>query len=82
MDLISAIKSGRRIKRKDWLCFYHTKDLDYSFPDILAEDWEVGEEKIEVTKYELEEAWNNSFENSVIERTEFEAFCKELGFKD
>lgn len=47
MDIITAIKSGKRYKRKADRWFYTLEDVDSE--DILADDWEVeGEEKEEI----------------------------------
>ena len=67
MDLISAVKSGKRFKRKQILC-WTSSALTVDREDILADDWEIEEEKITITKEEfkraclsgwgIEESWN------------------------
>ena len=59
MNIIEAVKTGKKVKRKDRekycppakICFDGEHRL--SQEDILAEDWEVVEEKITLTRSEL-----------------------------
>ena len=59
MDLITAIKSGRRIKRKsdlwdDYKTVDEAGDIYRFHPDnILADDWETEEHKVEITESEF-----------------------------
>jgi len=57
--LISALKTGRRIRRKDWGADsqYHSFDGNDNFlySNVLADDWEVEEEKITITKSQFME---------------------------
>lgn len=107
MNIIEAIKSGKKFKRpcfpwQNWLyipalskiihrvdgAHYHC-DID----DILADDWEIEEEKITITRSQLEEAWNKLFNtplptqdnpNNTIQSLYREAFpllADRLGFK-
>jgi hypothetical protein len=53
MDIISAIKSGKRYKRafihKDW---YNASEkyLSFTKESLMATDWEIEEERIEITE--------------------------------
>lgn len=63
--------------------------------DLLSEDWETDEEKISITKSQLEDAWAKSWNNMAkqfldgihfssplaADTIRMEIFIKELGFK-
>ena len=60
MNLIEAIKSGKRFRRMCWppKCKYHDPLMDGSaYPfirqEFLSEDWEIEEKKIEITHASL-----------------------------
>jgi hypothetical protein len=54
MTLQEAIRSGKPFKRKDWLIYYQPGAQVFLDAElILATDWEVEEEKLVVTEYEL-----------------------------
>lgn len=40
MNIVDAAKSGRKIRRKGWVCFYD-KPQGLERDDYLADDWEV-----------------------------------------
>ena len=61
MNIIEAIKSGRRFKRKDDIIWYSDKNLWIHYSDVLAEDWEIEpepepEEKIELSWKQIKAA--------------------------
>ncbi len=70
MNLIEAVKSGKRFRRKDhwgWVDL-ETVVIGIAKSDILATDWEIEERKIEITESELEAALEASgFKGMVIE---------------
>jgi len=96
MTLIEAVKFGRRFKR-DESSGWHGRDKEYpvaylSKEDILADDWKLEpeqEQKIELTKNEIDEAWCETFgafhdafpTGRILMHGDFEKFCQELGFK-
>lgn len=105
MTLQEAIKSGKRFKRlcetpRSWRTTgrygiqYSTERIDIvlSTDDILAEDWEVEEKKIEITKSQLLKAIDvllhkatfiHSYGNSTTSIANFKAELADwLGFKD
>lgn len=64
MNLIEAVKSGRPFKRRSYNCFIVSRTdsmgpLELSRQDILADDWEVEEEKKEFTRTRIYEAVRN-----------------------
>lgn len=69
MNIIEAIKSGKRFRRKTYDIWWDAVIKSYASQtatfnlmpaDLIAEDWEIEEEKIEVTKTQLYEAYMNS----------------------
>jgi hypothetical protein len=88
MNLIEAVRSGKPFKRKIWNnpSFYPSFELavnELSSSDILADDWEIQEEKIEITRKQLRLAYNKVFSSvSGIETVCFKQLARELGFKN
>jgi hypothetical protein len=69
MNIIEAIKSGKNFRRpgvKGWLyvdvfkCSF--KQIDWE--SLIADDWEVEEKPVTITKEEFEKAWKSAIENS------------------
>lgn len=58
MNIIEAIKSGKRFKRKIWNRKFHSaNDLPTLLSeDIVADDWVIEEQKIELSWNEIEKA--------------------------
>ena len=94
MTIIEAIKSGKRFRRtseKGWLEYYDGKihlkgevlgcdNLSLCATDILADDWEVEEQKVEINRLALCSAWVRAHCGS-LNCDQFEGFARELGFK-
>ena len=95
MTLIEAIKSGRHFRRP---CFAHNwmgyslkdqvmkrADGQEYCPckeDILADDWEIEEKKVEITLSALRETWDRCFRHAKSDETyEFQMLAKELGLE-
>lgn len=65
MNIIDAIKSGKRYKRKAYREWYRPasptstcySSLQYSDEDILADDWEVEPTPIVITREQFEATW-------------------------
>lgn len=94
MTIIEAVKSGKRFSRRGWRFFDPSMPswqyVEFTPEDILAEDWEVLEEKITVTKAQLEKAWTHvsvSWSGNIYLDVKdvllhgFNSLAKELGFK-
>lgn len=91
MTLKEALESGKNFKRRidAYYCIpFHDKNQHRSFStnDIIADDWEIEEEKIEVTK-ELAIAVFDKLLIQVYNTPEYylsdrNEFLKQLGFKD
>ena len=72
MNIIDAIKSGKRYKRKAYREWYRPasptstcySSLQYSDEDILADDWEVEENKATITEEQLRQAWIKAHNNA------------------
>lgn len=93
MNIISAIKSGKRFTHPNrsilessevihvdrWIrsnqdCYSFTRE------EILSEEWIIEEEKIEITRSQLSDAWIKSVWRDD-KKGSFELFLMELGFK-
>lgn len=63
MNIIEAIKSGKRFRRKGqprYLELFHDIDLCLSAVDITADDWEVENVPVTITKEEFLKAWDRA----------------------
>lgn len=60
MTIIEAIKSGRPFRRKgdgSWYCDHDRSDCAmFRVPDILADDWEIQEPAVTITRSQFNEA--------------------------
>lgn len=92
MNLIEALRSGKKFKRSHWQiwhqCDAHYCNDTYKREEVLAEDYEIQkEEKIEISRAQFEvafkatanhlEAWGITASN-----TFQEILSKNLGFKE
>lgn len=62
MNIIEAIKSGRRFRRRGqprYLELFHDIDLCLSAVDITADDWEV-EKQSTINAVDFDRAWNRA----------------------
>ena len=83
MNIIEAIKSGKRFRRRGeslrnseesaYGCLYSGigfggttsgRGILFSQEDILADDWEIEEKKVEVTYKMIQEAWSRAASGS------------------
>ena len=61
MNIIEAIKSGKPYRRKnDSQRFIPGDEYDFAYSEVLADDWEVEEKSVTITREQLEEAWLKS----------------------
>jgi len=61
MNLIEAIKSGKPFRRKGWGYYLNSRDGgSLEFDSILATDWEIQEQKIELTWRQVQDALHAS----------------------
>ncbi len=81
MNIIEALKSKKRFRRATDVIYSdissHHIEHDYirlSITDLLAEDWEIEEEKVSISARQLKDALTK-FES-------LDRICKELGFKE
>jgi hypothetical protein len=59
MNLLEAIKSGKRFKRPHWDIYYSSQmeeELQLSIEELLAEDWEVELKKVTITEEDFNKA--------------------------
>jgi hypothetical protein len=68
MNLIEAIKSGRRFRRKSQpnQGYWYQKGTGATFyeDDILADDWKVEQLPVTITKEEFLKAWDKAVANN------------------
>lgn len=87
MNIIEAIKSGKRFRRRGqprYLELFHDIDLCLSAVDITADDWEVEEPKVMITREQLFKAyWNTLHTVAYLDNhrriDHIDAIAKELG---
>lgn len=80
MNIIDAIKSGKPFRRPGVPTINVSNALishNFYKQDLLADNWEIEEEKITITKKELDSACNQ-----VLDYYDFELLAKYLGFKE
>jgi hypothetical protein len=93
LNIIEAINSGKRIKRKGWPEFQHYENhyqaRHTGWEDIVAQDWEIEEPAISVTRSQVIEAWVRALKTWGARReysdgsiTPIEELLKELGFTE
>ena len=83
MTILEAIKSGKPFKRAAKFNYYTISNKDVfilTYYDIIADDWEVEEKKIEVTETQLRDAYHKAY--GQIDGTTIENLVKLLGFKN
>lgn len=65
MNIIEAIKSGKPFKKPIWPSFRKPLEpnelVHINRDEFLREDWEIEEEKIEITRERLSTAYNAAF---------------------
>lgn len=68
MNLIEAIRSGKRFRRKSlknsWFPANQGQDkyiFQLSVEDIVAEDWEVEQVAVTITREQFTEVWGKTF---------------------
>jgi hypothetical protein len=83
MTLIEAVESGKPFKRTCWSSYERMDKrniLGLSTEDILADDWEIQEEKIEITREQLRWAYHEAPSDDPDK--EFSEMARLLGFKN
>lgn len=84
MTLIEALKSGKRIKRKQHISYCETGDAQWSANEVLATDWEIEEPKVTISRSDLARAWDIIARNTGAaslskDNHMFSQLCTELG---
>lgn len=88
MNIVEAIRSGKRIKRNMWPEFKHYENhygAKYTArEDILADDWEVESTPVTITREQFDAAWRRAedvCENMEIKTRHYlyELVVRELG---
>lgn len=64
MNIIDAIKSGRKYRQKGDRGYYHPLDkysrYNFTLEQVLADNWEVEKVGVTITRDSLQEAWKNT----------------------
>ena len=65
MNIIDAIKSGKRYRRKTFhTTWFSVSDVvSWAQSDILADDWEIEEVRVTINASDLKMAWIKACEN-------------------
>jgi hypothetical protein len=82
MNLIEAVKSGKPLKRKGWTGYLKSDEIATQMiykSDILADDWEIEEKKVTITRDQLFVAYKNANASSPTYTGLAEGLAKELG---
>lgn len=91
MNIIQAVKSGKKIKRSGWnewysvttaTRFFRNKNGEEILEDILADDWEVHEPTIVVTKSKVMAAWRDAHGIGDLPERLCKKFCEAIGFEE
>lgn len=99
MNLIEAVKSGKRFRRRSWSREFKINDIPNGwhgpvypdmclvaerFDDLIADDWEIEEKRVEVTRKSLGDAIWKGF--AIIPLSAdlkcFNEICRELGLDE
>lgn len=87
MNFLEAYKSGKRFRRHgdwDWCDTRLVAGaLDIPVKDVLAEDWEIEEETVTITRSQLMQAigWTNYSKGYIGNKGFTELLAEHLGFK-
>jgi hypothetical protein len=88
MNIIEAVGSGRKFKRPEWSKYYSANQIvlvQLTSQDLLANDWEVEEKQVPITRSQFDKAWNIAHSETQFiheDRREFaiyERLIEELG---
>jgi hypothetical protein len=60
MNIIDAIKSRKPITRPEKPWFTPNRNHSFSLEDVIADDWEVEEEGVLITRYQFEKAYGST----------------------
>lgn len=91
MNIIDAAKSGKKFKRKHMQAWFSTcvkpeslgSGAYFAWADIVHDDWEIEEEKIEITREQIKRAFKQLESQTYFSPGQFEAHLAELlGFKN
>ena len=61
MNIINAIKSGKRVRRHGWERWHENNDIrEISRENLLADDWEIESKLVSITREQFNAAWGTS----------------------
>jgi hypothetical protein len=85
MNIIEAIKSGKPYRRKNDLEFFTPGDeYDFTYSEVLSEEWEVEQTPVTITREKFDDAWRRALDVSenmeiTTQRYLYELVIRELG---
>jgi hypothetical protein len=86
MRLDQVLKIGKPFKRRDWVAYYNSFDLIANVltsNDVIADDWEHVTQKVEITIFDLERAFNEMLADPYMDsKYRIQVMAKELGFTE
>lgn len=89
MTLQEAIKSGKRFKRPYWNTWHDRSSIGRTYicaVSILADDWEIEEKKVEVSRHDIDAAFRRLLPNvdftSIRWQRDIDDFCEYIGLED
>lgn len=79
MNVIEAIKSGKRFKRRSEKAWMSDDQLyNYVKEDIIADDWEIEIQPVTITRADFDAAWDKAHRAATFKEI-YEMLCNELG---
>lgn len=79
-QVLPALRAGKKIRRKGMNFLRHEAVL---LSDLCGDDWEIEPETRELSRADIERAWNNMMNRSLDQgaRAGYDGFLRELGFE-
>ncbi len=84
MNLIDAVKSGKPFRRIAWQDYWLASDSwskSFLKQDILADDWEIQEIEVKITRTQLTAAWSSALADGIDLSNMKKLLFDKLGFK-
>lgn len=84
MKLNEAIQTGKPFKRLGdtlWKPPLNGKASQFTYQDILADDYEVRNEKVEVNYLKVHDAWKKAHVETLTNENRMDIFMAEIGLR-
>jgi len=83
MNIIEAIKSGKKYRQKGEVGWYHPpadyRHYNFSIEQVLGDDWEVEPTAVTINREQFDQAWVNCIVRNKICEFSRDELAKELG---